>query len=190
MNILVCTADSLVYARPDSSWNRKSEDFYAPDFIDYLSFTPVLYAHISHAGKCIGESFAPRYYDAVGYGMLLYAQPFKGLASFAASACLDGTSFLPELSLESSIHQGFLSIKRYMADKAEAETLFRFPEREPDAIHKAIAAATRSCLVRRGDLICLELTPLLPLCSRKDEPCRIELSSESKIIQSFKIIFA
>ena len=173
----------------DNSWNRKSEDFYAPGFIDYLSFTPVLYAHISHAGNALGKVSPPLLRCHRLWHAALCAA-LKGLASFAASACLDGTSFLPELSVESSIHQGFLSIKRYMTDKAEAETLFRFPEREPDAIHKAIAAATRSCLVRRGDLICLELTPLLPLCSRKDKPCRIELSSESKIIQSFKIIFA
>lgn len=188
MNILVCTADGLVYARPDSSWNRKSEDYYAPEFIDSLSFTPVIYAHISHAGKCIQERFAPRYYDAVGYGLLLYARPFNGPAAFGASACLDGTSLLPELSEEGKMQHGSFNIKRHSQTKDEI--IFRFPEIKLETIQKAIAASTRSCLVRRGDLVCMELCPVQPLCSRQEEAFSIELASEKQIILSFKIIFA
>ena len=73
MNIIVITADGHVRCRPDTTWEREDKDIYAPEQVSSYSYSPVLFARISKAGKCIGEKFVDRYYDAVNYGMLLYA---------------------------------------------------------------------------------------------------------------------
>lgn len=94
MNIVVQRYDGRVECRPDTSWEREDKDLYAPDFVSGYLYSPVLFARISKAGKCIGSKFAARYYDAVNYGVLLYASicdPFPENA-----VCKDGmTDTLP-----------------------------------------------------------------------------------------------
>ena len=95
MNIIVQTFGSkLCYCRPDTTWEREEKDFYVPDGIDTLYWTPVVFARVCKAGKCIGKKFASRYYDAIGFGTLLYTfGKEKGELAFAS--CTDHTSLLP-----------------------------------------------------------------------------------------------
>ena len=53
MNIVVFSSDSNVFVRPDTTWERDNEDLYVPEFINTLSWTPVLFARISKPGRSI-----------------------------------------------------------------------------------------------------------------------------------------
>ena len=182
MNIVVRTYEGQTYTRPDTSWNRKSEDWYVPEFVEGVSFTPVLYAHISRPGKSILPRFAQRYYNATGMGLLLYSEPISGCAGIAASACLDGTSLLPELSAEATSAPAELLL--------EGKRIFEFPSQGTDTVNEALSAATGSCLIRRGDLFCLELSPIQSLCSRDIGKAGVILSSRGQVILDFKLIFS
>ena len=76
MNIIVKTFVGNVIVRPDTTWEKDNEDIYPQDFIETLSFTPVLFARISKPGKSVGLRFASRYYDSANYGLLLYTPVF------------------------------------------------------------------------------------------------------------------
>ena len=73
MNIIVKPYGSdLCYCRPDTTWERENKDFFSPECVNEIYWTPVVFARVSKAGKCVGSKFVGRYYDAVGCGMLLY----------------------------------------------------------------------------------------------------------------------
>ena len=73
MNIIVKPYGSdLCYCRPDTTWERENKDFFSPECVNEIYCTPVVFARVSKAGKCVGSKFVGRYYDAVGCGMLLY----------------------------------------------------------------------------------------------------------------------
>ena len=73
MNIIVKPyGSSTCYCRPDTTWERENKDFYSPECVNEIYWTPVIFARISKAGKCVGKKFVERYYDGVGCGMLLY----------------------------------------------------------------------------------------------------------------------
>ena len=73
MNIIVKPyGSSLCYCRPDTTWERENKDFFSPECVNEIYWTPVVFARVSKAGKCVGRKFVGRYYDAVGCGMLLY----------------------------------------------------------------------------------------------------------------------
>ena len=75
MNIIVKPYGSnLCYCRPDTTWERENKDFYSPECVNEIYWTPVVFARVSKAGKCVGSKFVGRYYDAVGCGMLLYCR--------------------------------------------------------------------------------------------------------------------
>ena len=63
---------SLCYCRPDTTWERENKDFFSPECVNEIYWTPVVFARVSKAGKCVGRKFVERYYDGVGCGMLLY----------------------------------------------------------------------------------------------------------------------
>ena len=73
MNITVKPYDSeLCYCRPDTTWEKEGRDFYVPDGVEKVLWTPVMFARISKAGKCVGAKFVSRYYDGFGIGALIY----------------------------------------------------------------------------------------------------------------------
>ena len=73
MNIIVKPYGSdICYCRPDTTWERENKDFYSPECVNEIYWTPVVFARVSKAGKCIGKKFVERYYDGTGCGMLLY----------------------------------------------------------------------------------------------------------------------
>jgi hypothetical protein len=77
MNIIVKPYGSdLCYCRPDTTWERENKDFYSPECVNEIYWSPVVFARVSKAGKCVGKKFVERYYDGVGCGMLLYCGTF------------------------------------------------------------------------------------------------------------------
>ena len=73
MNIIVKPYGSeLCYCRPDTTWERENKDFYSPECVNEIYWSPVVFARVSKAGKCVGKKFVERYYDGVGCGVLLY----------------------------------------------------------------------------------------------------------------------
>ncbi|MCI1640772.1 MAG: hypothetical protein LKI42_05820, partial [Bacteroidales bacterium] len=106
MNILVRQSGSEFWlCRPDTTWEKDSEDFYVPDTITSLSYAPVLFTRICKAGKSIGKPFASRYFERFSYGILLYPDDYigKGTSGFCQACCIDHTSFLPASMYEKNM---------------------------------------------------------------------------------------
>ena len=73
MNIIVRPYGSeFCHCRPDTTWERENRDFYSPECVNEIWWTPVVFARVCKAGKCVGKKFVGRYYDGVGCGMLMY----------------------------------------------------------------------------------------------------------------------
>ena len=92
MNIIVRPYESdLCYCRPDTTWEKESRDLYIPEGVDKVLWAPVVFAKVCKAGKCVSGKFVSRYYDAVGFGALIYCND----GNIAFSSCMDHTSILP-----------------------------------------------------------------------------------------------
>lgn len=170
MNIVVKTyGDGGIYCRPDTTWEREDKDLFSPEFIQGYRFTPVLFARISKAGKCIGRKFAERYYDSIGYGILLYAEDlFDGSSmSYASSSCLDHTSVLPfpmynRLTLESG--ENTFSVRQ------DGTMLFSTAEGSTDMIGSALTDASSKISLRIGDMVAIELASPERIIRKNDGP--------------------
>lgn len=175
MNIIVKTASGHVIVRPDTTWEKNSGDFFPPEFVEGITGSPVLFARISKPGRSIGRAFTGRYYDAIGFGVLLYPENMvDGCAEgFAAASCLDHTSFLP-VPLFSRATLGNRD-NEFRMDQDGAALFQCNPGTEctcgtvsSDLIEDAVAEASRMIYFRTGDLIAIELELRTPLCSRED----------------------
>lgn len=187
MNIPVLTASGRVIVRPDTSWERDNEDVFLPDFVDELSWTPVLFARVSKPGRSVAAKFADRYYDGIGYGVLLYPEDMidGSPEGFACASCLDHTSFLPfpiynkvTLGREGNVFEV----------KKDGEGIFSYNSGNEEMVAKAIEEVTRFCYIRTGDLIAIELSPRVPLCSRKDGQCHITGRYCDNVVLDFNAI--
>ncbi len=169
MNIIIKTyGDGGIYCRPDTTWERENKDFFSPDGIMEYLYTPVLFARIAKAGKCIGRKFAARYYDSIGYGMLLYRSDLMDGSpmSYAAASCMDHTSILPfpmynRITLESGTN-----IFSLLKDGIE---IYSTSEGSTELLEKGISEASSAVSVRIGDLIAIELTEPKILTTREAE---------------------
>lgn len=162
MNIAVKTCtDGRWYCRPDTTWERENRDLFAPEAAGGYLFTPVLFARICKAGKCIGRKFAERYYDSVGYGMLLYASDMYdgGSTSVAASSCLDHTSILP-FPMYNRLTLGNGNLFTIEKDGKE---IFRTMEGSTDMIEEALTEISALVSLRIGDMVAIEIAAPSPL---------------------------
>lgn len=185
MNIVVLTAGRRVVVRPDTTWEKDSEDLYVPDFVNRLSWSPVLFTRVSKPGRSIGLKFAGRYFQTYSYGVLLYPEDLidGSQEGYACACCLDHTSFLPgEMFDKSASGAGFTLLR-------DGEELFRHDGASIPAMEESIAEVSRFCYLRTGDLVATELRPREPLCTRDNGTCRLEgISGEGRILD-FNIIF-
>lgn len=188
MNIIVKTFDGALTFRPDTSWEKASDDFYVPDFVEELSYAPVLFARIGKAGRSVGEAFADRYYDSVGYGILLYPENMidGSETGFAAASCLDHTSFLTlpffdKGSLASSDARFVLN--------AGGREVFAHDGADGHTVCRLICEATRIFYIRTGDVVALELDRRRPLCRREDGRLQVTGSFLGKRVLDFNIIY-
>lgn len=168
MNIAVKTrTDGRWYCRPDTTWERENRDLFAPEEAGGYLFTPVLFARICKAGKCIGRKFAERYYDSVGYGMLLYASDmYDGSGtSIAASSCLDHTSILP-FPMYNRLTLGNGNLFTIEKDGKE---IFRTVEGSTDMIEEALTEISALVSLRIGDMVAIETAAPSPLVSMEQD---------------------
>lgn len=189
MNILVRTQSGKYIVRPDTTWERDNEDLFLPEFVGRLTYTPVLFARISKPGRSVGEKFAERYYDGIGYGVLLYPEDMidGSPEGFACASCLDHTSFLPfpvynkvTLGREGNVFN--LS--------ADGKQLFSYNAGSAEMICKAIAEATRFIYIRTGDILAIELDERKPLADKSNETSSVQLKADycDNPLMDFKIV--
>ena len=185
MNIVVLTAGRRVVVRPDTTWEKDSEDLYVPDFVGRLSWSPVLFTRVAKPGRSIGLRFAGRYFQTYSYGVLLYPEDLIDgtQEGYACACCLDHTSFLPgEMFDKSASGAGFTLLR-------DGEEIFRCGEASVPAMEENIAEVSRFCYLRTGDLVATELRPREPLCTREGGQCRLEGISGDVRLCDFKIVF-
>ncbi|MGN1226543.1 MAG: hypothetical protein ACI4TL_04820 [Candidatus Cryptobacteroides sp.] len=192
MNIVVLSSRGYIYTRPDTTWERDNEDFYAPDFVDRLNYSPILFARISKPGKNISANFAHRYYDAINFGVFLYPQSLLDLPveGWACANCLDHTSLLP-YPLYNPITLGEKD-NRFELSKihnGEKQPLFSCQAPEKEKIEEAISLASSHCYLRCGDLLAIELQEMNFLCEIIDEEIHICGSYCENPTIDFKIIY-
>ncbi len=157
MNIIVKTFGSgRIYCRPDTTWERENKDFFSPDGIREYLYTPVLFARISKAGKCIGIKFASRYFDSIGYGMLIYRadQMDGGPMSYASASCMDHTSILPFPMYNRLTLEGEGNIFRILKNGSE---IYSTDRGSTSIIEQSLTEASSAVSVRSGDIIAIEL---------------------------------
>lgn len=181
MNIIVKSyGTGAFYCRPDTSWEREDKDLYLPDPVSGYLWTPVLFARISKAGKCIGRKFSGRYYDAVNYGILLYikdmlipgrpcAGPGPG-AHFAAASCADHTSVLPFPMYDKVTLEDGTNIFSVSKDGKE---IYSTSEGSYEIIEDALSQASGLISLRIGDILAVELremSMLADFAARQNAP--------------------
>ena len=182
MNIIVKTASGHCVARPDTTWVRKNDDLYLPDFAGALSFSPIVYAHVSRSGKSIGSRFANRYYDSISYGMLLYAQNLLDGSpeGYASAICMGHTSFLPY-----PLEQDFPAPGAEFILCKDDEEIFKCKYEGRAEIEKAIVDATAMALIRTGDFVAAELQEMKFLCQG---PATIKGILDGRLLLDFRIL--
>lgn len=160
MNIIVKTyGGGRICCRPDTSWEREDKDLYVPDTIHGYMWTPVLFARISKAGKCVGRKYASRYYDAVNYGMLLYPSDMLDSSPYgiAAASCADHTSVLPFPMYNTVTLDNGTNVYSVHKDGKE---IFRTHVGSRDIIEEALGEASATVSLRIGDILATEIAPL------------------------------
>lgn len=184
MNIIVKPYGSeLCYCRPDTTWERENKDFYSPECVDELYWSPVMFARICKAGKCIGEKFVTRYYDAVGFGVLLYI----GKGDTAFTSCADHTSLLPMPLYNPVVLQGkdnFMEVS-----KDDVVILKEDTSEVGNLIGKAVCNASRLTSLRIGDFVAVETRPAERLVSRHEGKAGLKASYCGNELFDFRIFF-
>lgn len=184
MNIIVKTYSGHIITRPDTTWEKDSDDLYLPDFINSLSYSPVLYTRISKPGRSIAPRFADRYYDSFNFGVLLLPEDINDGTEegFAAASCIDHTSFLPydRFPVE--------KIGKEFRLKREDTQLFYTDGQSIADIENTICEATSHLYVRTGDLLAIELAPRKHLYSREEGNTSILGTYGNETIIDFRIV--
>lgn len=182
MNIIVKPEDSaLCYCRPDTTWERENKDFYVPGKIDAIYWTPVIFARISKAGKCINPKFASRYYDSFNFGAMLYV----GEGETAFTSCADHTSILPSPLYNTVVMEGEGNECHTFRNGLAIFTAV--PEKE--RIEEAVCRASELTSVRIGDYVACELDARRLLAVREEGRARLEGRFCEKMIYDLNIIF-
>jgi hypothetical protein len=189
MNIIVKPYGSdLCYCRPDTTWERENKDFYSPECVNEIYWTPVVFARISKAGKCIGKKFVERYYDGVGCGMLMYCseQAIRPL-----SHIVDKTSILPHplfLPVVLEDEKEFAVSTKVAGTGSNAEASVILSEAK-DLLEEALCKASELTSLRIGDFVAVELAAPAALARREDGEVAVKGTFCEKEIFDFKIIF-
>ncbi len=187
MNIIIRPYGSeTCHCRPDTTWERENKDFYSPECVNDLHWAPILFVRISKAGKCIGGKFVSRYYDAFGFGALMYIGDF--MPDTASASCADHTSLLPfplynPIVLENEDHRfevhkndkSIFSIAGGSALKTEIET--------------AVSKASQLTSLRIGDFVAIELTHTAPLAARSEKSAAFKAEYCGNELYSIRLIF-
>ena len=173
MNIIVKPYGSdLCYCRPDTTWERENKDFYSPECVNEIYWTPVIFARISKAGKCVGKKFVERYYDGVGCGMLMYC---------GNSAVVDKSSILP--------HPLFLPVVLEDEKEFVVNGTSIILNEAKNLLEEAICNASQLTSLRIGDFVAVELRGLEKLACKENGNIAVKGEFCEKETFSFNIIF-
>ena len=198
MNIIVKPYGSeLCYCRPDTTWERENKDFYSPECVNEIYWTPVVFARVSKAGKCVGRKFVERYYDGVGCGMLLYCgtstTPCEGSAGVRwLSEVVDRSSILPHPLFQPVVledEKEFIVSCQHDAqgDAALSHNIILSGAKE--LLEEAICNASQLTSMRIGDFVAVELRELQKLAAREDGSIAVKGEFCEKEIFGFNIVF-
>ena len=179
MNIIVKPYGSdLCYCRPDTTWERENKDFYSPECVNEIYWTPVVFARISKAGKCVGKKFVERYYDGIGCGMLMYC---------GNSTVVDKSSILPHPLFQPVV---FEDEKEFVVNVSPINQYSSvILSGAKDLLEEAICNASQLTSLRIGDFVAVELRELQKLASKEDGTVAVKGEFCEKEILSFSIIF-
>lgn len=184
MNISVIDCQGVLSCRPDTTWEKENKDFYAPDEISEITYSPVMFARISKAGKCIAEKFAERYYEGIAFGVLLYAE------GHPSGALFDHSSLLPSVTWNKCTLD--LPSNTFTLCK-NGEEIFSFSvgEKSRERINSAISRASAIVSQRIGDLVAIELEAPKALASRmnSNDHCELTASFCENLFLEKKVIF-
>ena len=191
----------MCYCRPDTTWERENRDFYSPECVNKLLWTPVIFARISKAGKCIGAKFAQRYYDAVGCGMLMYGTIYCSEdgcepSSERISSCIDHTSILPMpmydpvvLENEKVLQVGVTSASTDTDGPSVLYTETIIPKASRTILEEAVCKASQLTSLRIGDYVAVEMALPAVLADRSAGEVSVKGTFCENEIFGFKIIF-
>ena len=193
MNIIVKPYGSdLCYCRPDTTWERENRDLYSPDCVNAWNWTPVIFARISKAGKCISPKFASRYYDSLNFGALLYI----GGADVASGSCADHTSILPlplfnpvVLETEGNKFEVVKNEKPIFSLETPGADCLLDGSTLLQAAEAAICKASQLTSLRIGDYVAVELAPASVLAEKTEGSLSFKATFCENEIFNFKIIF-
>ena len=174
----------------DPTWERENKDFYSPDCINEIWWTPVIFARVCKAGKCVGKKFVERYYDGIGCGVLLYGSTDQTQMAEKPTLMpyIDKSSILPaplynpvvmeeEKILEIEIERDGNLDKHTIALK-DVKTI----------LDETICRTSELISLRIGDFVAVELTSPDSLCRRTDTETRMTGKFCDNEIFDFKII--
>lgn len=189
MNIVVRPyGGGFSYCRPDTTWERENRDLYTPDRIGRWDWTPIVFVRICKAGKCVGRKFASRYYDAFGFGALLYVGSVEGATPDAAAAsCADHTSVLPFPLYNLAALEG--PDNTFRVFRNEEEIYNRDCSEIQAAIEEAICSSSEFVSLRTGDIVAVELAPVQALAERTGGEKQFRASFCENETFGFKILF-
>ncbi len=177
MNIIVKPYGSdLCYCRPDTTWERENRDFYSPECVNEILWTPVVFARVSKAGKCVSAKFVERYYDGFGCGMLMYCN---------SSTCVDHSSILPTPLYNPMVLEGAENFEI----ARNGESLLVSLDEAKAKLEEAICKASVLTSLRIGDYVAVELDLQKELAARQDGEVAIKGRFCENDIFDFKIIF-
>lgn len=193
MNIIVRPYGSdMCYCRPDTTWERENRDLYSPDCVNAWNWTPVLFARISKAGKCISPKFASRYYDSLNFGALLYI----GGADVASGSCADHTSILPlplfnPVVMETAGNRFEVVKNEKVVFSLETPVAGSLQDTSSliQAAEAAICKASELTSLRIGDYVAVELAPASVLAEKTEGSLSLKATFCENEIFNFKIIF-
>ena len=190
MNIIVKPhGSSGCYCRPDTTWQRENKDLYIPDGIKTIRCAPVAFARVSKAGKCINPKFVTRYYDSIGFGVLLYChtEDHEHVSSIAFSSCMDHTSILPSPQHGPEILES--TGKTYQVKLNAADSFNTELSGIRQDIEDGICTSSKLTSLRIGDYVAVELSPVMPLASATETETLMQGDFDEKRIFDFKVIF-
>ncbi|MBR5562814.1 MAG: hypothetical protein IKW11_01140 [Bacteroidales bacterium] len=179
MNIIVKPYGSdLCYCRPDTTWERENKDFYSPECVNEIYWTPVVFARISKAGKCVGKKFVERYYDGIGCGMLMYC---------GNSTVVDKSSILPHPLFQPVV---FEDEKKFVVNVSPINQYSSvILSGAKDLLEEAICNTSQLTSLRIGDFVAVELKEQQKLANKEDGTVALRGEFCEKEIFSFSIIF-
>jgi hypothetical protein len=175
MNIIVKPYGSKsCYCRPDTTWERENKDFYSPECVNEVYYTPVVFARVAKAGKCIGGKFVQRYYDGIGCGVLLYGD---GISHIDKSSILPLPLYDPMVFDD---EKGF-EINEDCIAPDEAGEWRRLLE-------DTICRSSELISLRIGDYVAVELEPAKVLARRPDTEAALKGRFCENDIFDFRVI--